>query len=60
MLSSTWRELESVYRFVHSSVDSMEGQTVLVNTDKKNVCSILQVHVGSKKPYLQDIVLNVS
>ena len=58
MLSSTWRELESVYRFVHSSVDSLEGQTVLVNTDNKNVCCILQV--GSKKPYLQDIALNVS
>ena len=43
---------------MHSSVVSLEWQTVLVNTDNKNVCSILRV--GSKKPYLQYIALNVS
>ena len=58
MLSSTWRELEAVYRFVHSSLDSLEGHSVLVNTDNKNVCSILQV--GSKKPYLQEVALQVN
>ena len=40
VLSSTWRELEAVYRTVHSSVKSLEGQNVLVNTDNKNVCNI--------------------
>ena len=58
VLSSTWRELEAVYRTVHSSVKSLEGQNVLVHTDNKNVCNILQV--GSKKPYLQEVALNVN
>ena len=58
VLSSTWRELEAVYRTVHSSVKSLEGQNVLVHTDNKNVCNILQV--GSKKPYLQKVALNVN
>ena len=56
-LSSTWRELEAVYRVLQSSLGYLEGQTVIVNTDNKNVCSILQV--GSKKPYLQDNAVKV-
>ena len=56
-LSSTWRELEAVYRVLQSSLGNLEGQTVVVNTDNKNVCSILKV--GSKKPYLQDIAVKV-
>ena len=58
VLSSTWRELEAVYRKVHSSVKNLEGQNELVHTDNKNVCNILQV--GSKKPYLQEVALNVN
>ena len=50
VLSSTWRELEALYRVVQSSVDNLERQNVLVNCDNKNVCSILQV--GSKKSIL--------
>ncbi|MCG7877889.1 MAG: reverse transcriptase domain-containing protein, partial [Candidatus Thiodiazotropha endolucinida] len=57
-LSSTWRELETVYRVVQSSVEILEGQNVSVNSDNKNVCSILQV--GSKKPYLHDISVKVN
>ena len=56
-LSSTWRELEAVYRVLQSSLGNLEGQTVVVNTDNKNVGSILKV--GSKKPYLQDIAVKV-
>lgn len=56
-LSSTWRELEAVHRVLHSLVQSLEGQTVLVNTDNKNVDTILKV--GSRKPYLQDVVVKV-
>ena len=55
VLSSVWRELEAVYRTVRSSVKSMEGQNVLVHTDNKNVCIILQV--DSEKPYLQEVAL---
>ncbi|XP_052782688.1 uncharacterized protein LOC128218952 isoform X1 [Mya arenaria] len=56
-LSSTWRELEAVYRVLHSSVGCLEGREIIVNSDNKNVPSILKV--GSKKPYLHDIALNV-
>ena len=56
-LSSTWRELKAVHRVLHSSINSLEGQKVIVNTDNKNVASIL--NVGSRKPYLQDIAITV-
>lgn len=56
-LSSTWRELEAVHRFVRSSTAGLKGQRVVVNTDNKNVCSILSV--GSSKPYLHRVALNI-
>lgn len=56
-LSSTWRELEAVHRVLHTSVKCLEGQKVTVNTDNKNVCSILKV--GSRKPYLHDVAIKV-
>jgi hypothetical protein len=56
-LSSTWRELESVYRIVNSFVPKLQGKKVLLNTDNKNVCSVLKN--GSKKPHLHDIALKV-
>ena len=36
-LSSTWRELEAVHRVLHSSINSLEGQKVIVNTDNKKM-----------------------
>ena len=56
-LSSTWRELEAVYRVLHSSVKTIEGHDVVVNTDNKNVCSILKT--GSRKCYLHEIAVRV-
>ena len=56
-LSSTWRELEAVHRVLNSKTESLEGQTVLVQTDNKNVVGILKV--GSKKAHLQKIAINV-
>ncbi|XP_053374094.1 uncharacterized protein LOC128546787 [Mercenaria mercenaria] len=56
-LSSTWRELETVHRVLNTSVKSLEGHNVGLNTDNKNVISILKI--GSKKQYLQDIAVDV-
>ncbi|XP_053378568.1 uncharacterized protein LOC128548167 [Mercenaria mercenaria] len=56
-LSSTWRELESVYRVVHSSIPELQGKEVLINTDNKNVCTVLKS--GSNKPHLQQIAIKV-
>ncbi|XP_060569538.1 uncharacterized protein LOC132727948 [Ruditapes philippinarum] len=56
-LSSTWRELEAVHRVLNSSISSLEGRQVLVNTDNRNVVSILKT--GSRQPFLQDIAVNV-
>jgi hypothetical protein len=56
-LSSTWRELETVNRVLNTSLNSLEGQSVIVKTDNKNVVSILKT--GSRKQYLQDISIGV-
>ena len=57
-LSSTWRELESVYRVIQSNVTNLHGHQVKLHTDNKNVSTILKV--GSKKPHLQSISRNVN
>ena len=51
--SSTWRELETIRRLMEHSQESLEGQSVIINTDSKNVSSIL--NVGSRVSELQDI-----
>jgi len=56
-LSSTWRELEAINRVMRSSMESLEGRDIVVNTDNKNVVSILAV--GSRKPYLHNFALQV-
>ncbi|XP_053391340.1 uncharacterized protein LOC128554120, partial [Mercenaria mercenaria] len=56
-LSSTWRELEAVRRSLFSTVPSLENRRVTVNSDNKNVCSIL--NIGSKKPQLHDISVQI-
>lgn len=55
--SSTWRELEGLHRVLASSVDTMGGNKIKWITDSKNVVSIVQV--GSTKPYLQDISIQI-
>lgn len=55
--SSTWRELETVKRILTKSVDIVEGKSVEVYSDNKNVQHILKV--GSKKRKLQDIAMSV-
>ncbi|VDI46193.1 Hypothetical predicted protein [Mytilus galloprovincialis] len=49
--SSTWRELEAVNRTVKSSLHLLKNQTLQINTDNKNVTSI--VKNGSRKTDLQ-------
>ena len=49
--SSTWRELEAVRRSVFSHTDTLQGKTLIVNSDNKNVCNI--INIGSRKIYLQ-------
>lgn len=51
--SSTWRELEAVNRLVKSSADTVENCIIKVNTDNKNITSILK-H-GSKNTELHNI-----
>ncbi|VDH99278.1 Hypothetical predicted protein [Mytilus galloprovincialis] len=49
--SSTWRELEAVNRTVKSSLHLLKNQTLQINTDNKNVTTI--VKNGSRKTELQ-------
>ncbi|XP_053400643.1 uncharacterized protein LOC128557357 [Mercenaria mercenaria] len=58
ILSSTWRELESVYRVMKSHVTNLQDKKVIVHTDNKNATSVLRI--GSNKPYLQDVSLKVN
>jgi len=51
--SSTWREIEAVNRLVESSVHILENRTLKLNTDNKNMTSI--VKNGSRKTDLQTI-----
>ena len=55
--SSTWRELEAVRRVMYSNLDRIEGQSLQVVSDNKNVKHILEV--GSKKVTLNDICLDI-
>ncbi|CAG2207610.1 unnamed protein product [Mytilus edulis] len=55
--SSTWRELEAVNRTVKSSLHLLKNQTLQINTDNKNVTSI--VKNGSRKTDLQATLLYV-
>ena len=57
ILSSTWRELESVYRIMSSCPEVLLSRKVIVNTDNKNVSSILKI--GSKKPYLHEVSIKL-
>ncbi|VDI63463.1 Hypothetical predicted protein [Mytilus galloprovincialis] len=56
--SSTWRELEAVSRTVKSSLRCLENHCLKLNTDNKNVTSI--VKNGSKKPELQNIACELN
>lgn len=56
--SSTWRELEAVYRVLQSISMSLKGQTVKWHTDNQNVVNIIKK--GSKKSDLQNITINIA
>ena len=43
--SSTWREIEAVNRLVESVVHILENRTLKLNTDNKNVTSIIKMAV---------------
>ncbi|CAG2187667.1 unnamed protein product [Mytilus edulis] len=56
--SSTWRELEAVYRMLMSKLTYLKGQKVLWRTDNQNVVHILCK--GSVKSDLQTIAINIA
>ncbi|XP_071149234.1 uncharacterized protein [Mytilus edulis] len=56
--SSTWRELEAVYRMLMSKLNYLKGQKVLWRTDNQNVVHILCK--GSVKSDLQTIAINIA
>ncbi|VDI74251.1 Hypothetical predicted protein [Mytilus galloprovincialis] len=56
-MSSTWRELEAVHRVLKTNLPTLNGQSVKIHTDNKNVETILKV--GSKKTHLQDINMEI-
>ncbi|XP_070536512.1 uncharacterized protein [Ptychodera flava] len=53
--SSTWRELEAVYRVIQSFKGDLKGTTVKLLTDNQNVVRILRA--GSRVAELQDIAI---
>ena len=55
--SSTWRELEAVNRVLHQNLSNIQGKTVQIISDNRNVSHILQV--GSKKECLNEIGLEI-
>ncbi|KAK3107400.1 hypothetical protein FSP39_013730 [Pinctada imbricata] len=55
--SSTWRELEAVRKVLFSNLNMVQGQSLQVISDNKNVKHILEV--GSKKAKLNDICLDI-
>jgi hypothetical protein len=55
--SSTWREFEAVNRVLHQNLNYIQGKTVQIVSDNKNVSRILQI--GSKKNCLNDIGLEI-
>jgi hypothetical protein len=56
--SSTWRELEAVYRVLLSLLDILQGQKVKWNTDNQNIVHIL--NKGSRKIDLQQISIKIA
>ena len=55
--SSTWRELEAVYRMASDMVQGLEGLNVRLYTDNKNVVKIIKS--GSNNPELQQKSLQI-
>ena len=55
--SSTWREVEAVWRIMLYNARLLEGKKVKAYSDNKNVKSILMK--GSNKPDLQSLALKV-
>ena len=56
--SSTWRELEAVYRVLLSLLDILQGQKVKWYTDNQNIVHIL--NKGSRKIDLQQIFIKIA
>jgi hypothetical protein len=56
--SSTWRELEAVYRVLLSLLDIIQGQKVKWYTDNHNIVHIL--NKGSRKIDLQQISIKIA
>lgn len=56
--SSTWRELEAVYRVLKSIVDQLKGQKVKWYTDNQNIVHIM--NKGSRKVELQNISIEIA
>ena len=54
---STWHKLEAVRMLVEHSKESLEGQSVVIYTNSKNVSSIL--NVGSRVSELQENTLKI-
>jgi hypothetical protein len=55
--SSTWRELEAIYRVLNSEKDYLKDHNVKWYTDNKNVIYIIET--GSKKGDLQSIAVRL-
>ena len=55
--SSTWRELVAVHRVLAAFAKELANNRIKWFTDNQNVVRILQV--GSRKPKLQEVALNV-
>lgn len=56
--SSTWRELEAVYRVLLTLLDILQGQKVKWYTDNQNIVHIL--NKGSRKIDLQQISIKIA
>ena len=54
---STWRELQSTFNVLRSSVELIESQILKHRTDNKNVERVLSV--GSRTPELQELVVDI-
>ena len=56
-LSFTWRELKAVRRSIFTHTESLQGKSVIIKSDNKNVCNIL--NVGSGKADLHKKALSL-
>ena len=56
--SSTWRELEAVYRVLLSILNILQGKTVKWYTDNQNIVHI--INKGSRKRDLQQIAVKIA